>query len=370
MPKLKSITILLALCTLLVSPLAFSWNVLRLFSDKISINLTVVDEQGQKLPYATVWAAVQPIKSPLSLSGDDLWRVTTRYQDSFEFVTWFHPIIRDVIVYPMANDQGLANFEFDYQRLEGSHAKRPKAMQLSFALMKRGYLPARVDFAVSSESSLQAKMVLKRNPAISLPQPDYESDFERQRYLLSDPDANENISDGNKNRIETLRQNLEASANKALAQNDKPAAARIYARMQHLPVIRYLDGKPIGYAQDDAYSEVSWAYLEKAYQLDDQNPYIVAEYLFHNASKRFGMGKFDAQKKDVKEQLAFQQMLEDATRLMANHGASIWPKYKSSYARWFQHTATPGKSRPLLEQLYKDEPKFETYENLMEFITP
>lgn len=133
-------------------------------STNLEVTLLIADEQGNPIPHATVWGYVLPSADPLALNSDDLWRITSRYQSSFEFATRFHPVVPMLRVTPMGDAGGKAKAVIDYEAIEGYGRQRPPAMQVGFTLMKRGYFPARIDFTVKSESRLNARVVLRHDP--------------------------------------------------------------------------------------------------------------------------------------------------------------------------------------------------------------
>ncbi len=357
---------MLCMLGVLATPLARGWSFM---SNNLEVILSVTDEQAKPIPYATVWAYVLPRVDALALDSEDLWRVTTRYQSSFEFSTPFNRVVRTLQVMSMGDASGRAKPVIDYQRLEGSGNRRPASMQIGFTVMKRGYLPARIDFAVKNESHLTGKIVLKRDPSQALESQPYLLEFERIRYELSDTSRNENISGGTYERIETLRKALEAAATQAIDTGDKAAAARIYARMQYLPTIQMYNGKAAGFTQAEPYSAQSWGYLVKAYQLDPGNPYIAAEYMFRYGADEFGGNKYLADQASEERKQAFAAFLSKLHALMRASGLQIWPEYHQLYALWHRKSSDSkerAKMRPLLEELYQFEPKLDTKEQLLQ----
>lgn len=351
---------------LVVAPLARGWSYM---SGNLEVVLSVSDEQGKPISYATVWGYVLPRADALALGGEDLWRVTTRYQSSFEFAMPFNRVVRTLQVMPMSDASGRAKSVIDYQRLEGSDSRRPNLMQIGFAVMKRGYLPVRIDFDVKDGSRLTGKIVLKRDPSQSLETQPYLQEFERIRYELSDISRNENISGITYERAETLRKALEVATAQAIEAGDKAAAARIYARMQYLPMIKMHNGKAVGFAQAEPYAEQSWGYLVKAYQLNSGNSYIAAEYLFRYGANEFGGHKYVPEQASVERKQAFAAFMLKLHALMQASGPRIWPEYHKLYARWHRKSSDAkerARMLPLLEELYRLEPKLETKEQLLQ----
>lgn len=193
--------------------------------DMLEVELSVTDAQGKPIPYPTVWEYVLPRADPLAINRDDLWRLTTRYQDSFEFASPFHTIVPDQIIPPMGDAKGHVRVEVDYAYLEGNDAPRPSLMQVGYTVMKRGYLPARIDFTVHDESHVEGKVVLQRDPDHAPETQPYLETYERIRAELSDTRRNEQMTPSNAQREQHLREELEAAAEQAVAAGDKSAAA-------------------------------------------------------------------------------------------------------------------------------------------------
>lgn len=359
--------VVLVMLGMLATPLAAGWSFM---SNNLEVVLSVTDEQERPIPHVTVWGYVLPRADTLSIDGEDLWRVTTRYQSSFEFATPFNRIIRTLQVMPMGDDRGSIKAVIDYQHLEGSGSRRPSSMEVGFTIMKRGYLPARIDFAVKDGDPRQAgKIVLKRDPAQAVEMQSYLQEFERIRYELSDTARNESIAGGPYQRFEMLRQSLERAATNAIGAGDKVAAARIYARMQYLPSIRMHNDKVVGFMQAEPYSEQSWSYLLKAYQLDPSNPYIAAEYLFRYGSDEFGGNKYLPEHAPKERKEMFAAFLSKLHTLMRDNKPQVWPEYHRLYARWHRKSVDQSERAmvlPLLEELYLFEPKLGTKEQLLQ----
>lgn len=337
-------------------------------SNQIDVALDVQDEQGHAIPYATVWGYVLPRRNPLAIDGDDLWRITTRYQASFEFAFPFGGLpVPYLKVLPMANGVGRFEYNIDYRFEEGSAAKRPENMSVGFAVMKRGYLPARIDFAVTNESRLSGKVILRLDPESAIETQPYLTDFQRLRYEASDWKRNEEISASNHQRMERLQRSFESAAQRALDAGDKKAAARIYARMEYLPSMVLIGGKAAGFLQANSSSPQAKAYLARAYSLDPANCQIAAEVLFDEGAERYGRS-YVREKASAEERRAFDEYLLRLHALMRTCGKALWPTFHEIYALWLKSSSNVEdreRVRPLLEELYRLEPKYETHEHLM-----
>ncbi|GAA6129672.1 hypothetical protein [Halopseudomonas sabulinigri] len=352
----------------LFSPLAKGWN---LFSDDISVALTVVDEQGKAIPYPTVWGYVLPRSKPESINGEDLWRLTMRYRSSFEFATAYNRIIPSLLVMPMGNSDGKASFKVDYEFLEGRGNKRPAALQVGFTVMKNGYLPARAYFSVGRESRLSADVVLKRDPEHKPEMQPYIQEYERVRYELSDPNRNETLrSTAHKDTAE-LRQSLLSAAKQAMNAGDDSAAARIYTRLIYAPSTMIYNGQVTGWAQQEPRSDESLSYLKEAYRLAPDNIYIAATYVNTMAYEEFKVpGSGPLSKRSDEVRVAFSIFLTELDDLLLKNKKQVWPGFLWEQANWHDYHGAAGERQvalDLLEQLYEDEPKYMGREEMFRF---
>lgn len=337
--------------------------------DNVVTTLTVTDATGVVIPHATIWAYIQPTSDPLGLNGNDLSRIANRYRDSFEFATPFNRIVPGLWVTPMADANGIARITFNYEDRYGVGKKRPPRMKIGFVVLKRGYFPVAIDFDLQGESSLDGHVTLARDPKQTSETQNYMIAFERLRFELSDIEGFAGVGEGANRRIERIREELELAAQEAITSGDKAAAARIYARMQYLPEVKYLHGKPVGFSQSEPYSAAHFAYLKTAYELDPGNPYIAAEYLFRRGSEQFGGKRYFAKTANEAQRRAFTAFLSDIQTLMRTQGERIWPSYHQLYALWHLDSwdeQVQRKAIPLLEKLHQWEPKFETRDGLLQ----
>ncbi|MBL8468019.1 hypothetical protein [Methyloversatilis discipulorum] len=338
-------------------------------SDNFVIKLAVTDESGRAIPFPTIWGAMYPGVHELDLDVDDLWRIANRYRDSYEFVTRFNCILPKQWVLPMADERGVVKIETSYQDRYGSEKLRPVPMHLGFVVLKRGYYPARVTVTLKDEAGINERIVLRRDYSQGVDFAPYWVEFDRLRYVLSDTDAFSALSENMSLSLESIQSEMEEVGRQAEAAGDKAGAARIYARMQYLPTLKYYNGKLIGFEQSSPLSQERWVYLRRAYDLDPSQPYIAAMYLFRIGSEKFGLG-YAPGTADARSRSEFERFLGSLHELMQKSGGEIWPVYHLLYANWHKKSALPeevGRQTSLLKTLYRDEPKFRTWSNLNEF---
>ncbi|MGZ8271601.1 MAG: hypothetical protein ACXW1T_10310 [Methylophilus sp.] len=206
----------------------------------LQVSINIADEVGQPIPYVTVWTAIpRRPDDELALTPQDLWRITQRYQSSFEFATQYNHVVGRNHVTFMGDAGGLLKDVVDYGGENGYPYIRPDQMQLSYTFMKRGYLPAQLNLSVGREKLVTGKVTLKRDPEHPIESQSYLQRFEAIRYEFSDTTKDEKISNGTQTRNERLTKELEELASQAITAGDNQAAARIYMRMVYLPSINY-----------------------------------------------------------------------------------------------------------------------------------
>lgn len=343
----------------------FGWNFG--VSNNIAIELKVTDESGGVIPYPTIWGAMYPGVDDLDLDVEDLWRIANRYRDSYEFVTRFNPILPRQWVLPMPDERGVVKIKTSYQDRYGSEKSRPIPMHLGFVILKRGYHPARVTVTLKDETAVNEQIVLRRDYSQFMDTAPYWAKYDRLRYLLSDTDSFSALSESVSLSLNNIQSEMEKIGIEAEAAGDKAGAARIYARMQYLPSLKYYNGKIIGFEQSSPLSQEHWGYLRRAYDLDPSQPYIAAMYLFRIGSEKFGL-RYTPGTADTHSRSEFESFLGSLHELMQKSGGEIWPIYHFLYANWHTRSALPEEADlqiPLLRALYRDEPKFRTWRELM-----
>jgi len=332
-------------------------------SDKVDVQVLIQDEAGKPIPYVTVWGYVvdftdiEKSKKRGQLFMDDLWRVTTRYQDSFEFAHHFNTPVPNLDVPKMGDIEGRFRTQIDYQDRTGPGNKYPRPDNLNFgySFMKRGYLPAKVEFTLSiNESRVRATVVLKKDPAQPIETQPYIETFERIRYEMSDYLKNAEMTMENARRLLALRKELDAAAQEAERAGDKPAAARMYMRMQWWPTIRIGGGGGvIGYAQTGDDNDPRNLELSlKAGELDPDATYV---WMLNETNRvKLQPGMSDAEK----DRAALAQRL----KLVAAKGEKVWPETYALIVVGYTSLEEFDKAYAALEQARKLEPKYQDWD--------
>lgn len=332
-------------------------------SDNLDIELRISNAQGEAIPYATAWGYVLPSTSSHALNSDDLWRLASRYKDSFEFVTGFHKIVNSQWIPSMGNRGGELRIPLDYEEMMGYGNNRPTQMRVGFVVMKRGYLPERVEFDIKDESKVYRNVVLSRDLTQEIELQPYMIEYERIRYELSDT---EEVS-SNPQRIAELRTALETAAESAIAQGDHAAAARIYTRLVYAPHSVIINGKVAGFRQSDPLSESSQRYLSQAHRLDPDNIYISLNYLAQKFDLNYLASNsvpMDQQPSELQEEHTL--FLKEFEELIAVAGDSAWPEMLWRRALLYKDSAdmsTTSNYPKMWRALISFEPKYKDYDS-------
>lgn len=324
--------------------------------DTVDVSIKVQDESGKPIPYVTVWRSVvlnpAHVRDPdLYPNMDDLWRITQRYHDTFEYALVFglRPIPH-VWVCVMGDGIGRFSEVADYQDItgKGNHYPRPDPFVFGYTFMKRGYFPGRASFSVpKGGDKVEAVVTLKRDPSEPLDDQPYMQTFDRIRYELSDTRKNTAMSGNAQTRLDDLRATLEQTAQQALAANDKKSAARIYIRMRYLPVLEYMDGRIIGFAQTDVRSEYSQRAFQRASELDPDNLFVRMETIFSPPGSPL---------RGTPEGIRI--MIGKIESIIAQHGVSAWPKMYDIRAGAYGNVGEYEKARRLYQEAAKIEPRY------------
>lgn len=157
-------------------------------------------------------------------------------------------------------------------------------------------------------------------------------------------------------RLARLRDQLEQTAQQAIAAGDKKAAARIYSRMRYLPSLNIVNGQIAGYSQADPTSAQARHALDLAYQLDPKNLYV----WMHTYGRRAVFPPNASREDRIRVNLP---LLE---KMIAANGEKIWPLYYSVRASSYASLGDFTTARRLYLEAKKMEPKFDDWDRDIE----
>lgn len=301
-----------------------------LFGDAIKLEVHIQDERGEAIPHVSLWRCEEPHKVLFyrECFKDTLWRMTEHYRRSFEFATPFHTPINMLSVPSVSDDKGIVVEPLMPEDIFGRNGKYPERISLYYTFMKYGYLPAKVDFEqLEWGTHKKVTVTLQRDPKITDADKPYFKEYDHIRYLVSDTARNETRTIDNNTRLEGLREQVEKLAQDALRDGNKPAAARMYARIQVLPVIEFIKDKPVGFRQADPASPRNREALAKAYELDPGHPYIRAmyfEYRIRHALTSYFGDKVNTPI-DLKQNTELAEARDELAKLIQERGEEVWP---------------------------------------------
>jgi len=350
---------------------ASNWNISKaeagwFMNDTIKVTIKVQDEAGQAIPFVTVWQFMQynpahTSYAALKLTMEDLWRCTTRYQDTFEFaLDYGERPVRHLLIPAMGDQHGEIHDVIDYAEMtgKGNDYPRPDPLAFGYTFMKRGYLPGKLEFLLpKKEGRVEASVTLRRDPSQVLDDRPYLQTYDRIRYELSNTHKNTVMTMENHRRLEGLRAELEQAAQQAITAVDNQAAARIYARMRYLPELVMIDGRIAGFSQAEPGSARSEQYLQRAYELDPDNLFVWMKTIFHRQPKNIASAP---QAERIK------LMISHLAALIAKHGNAVWPTIFSWRAGAYANLGEFNKAKHLFLEAAKIEPKYTDWKKEIE----
>lgn len=350
-----------------------------LFGDAIELEFRVQDERGDAIPYVTLWrcrgdsqtTSFQPRTAP-DCYAQDLWRLTERLRRSFEFATRHHGPIHMLWVPPISDENGNASQSMNPADIFGNGNKYPERLNLYYTFMKYGYQPAKVDFEqLEWGAHKKVTVTLKRDPAITDADKSYLKEYDRIRSLVSDTARNETRTIDNNARLEGLREQLEKLAQDALNDGNKPAAARMYARMQVLPEIEFIKDKPVGFRQADPASLRNLQALAKAYDLDPANPYIKSMYFEYRI--RHALTNYFGEKVktpiDLKQNPDLAEARDELAKLIQERGEEVWPSAYHALGALYASAGDYEVGYRMMMQLCRTEPAYMGCTGLVSIVT-
>ncbi len=349
---------------------AWAWGITQaqagwFTNEKINVNLKVQDEAGRPIPFVTVWQFVKfdPTHtngSDISLTMEDLWRCTVRYQDTFEYVVEHgDKPVRSILVPRMGNQQGEVRHVLDYEEITGrsNRYSRPAPLAFGYTLMKRGYEPGKVEFLLHKDAkNADAMLTLKRDLSQEIEDRPYLQMYDRIRYELSDTQLNTALNLENNRRIAALCKGLEQAAQMAIAADDNRAAARIYARMRYLPELTIVNNRVAGFSQTNPSSAQSEQMLQRALELDPENLFV----WMHTIQKRTNNHMTISPKARTIQNIA------ELEALIEKHGAAAWPEIFRWRAGSYANLGDFATARNRYLEAARLEPKFTDWNERIE----
>lgn len=269
---------------------------------------------------------------------------------------WFgEKAISALRIFEMGDGVGMVKTLINYQTFtgEGNKYSRPDPTNFGYTFIKKGYLPEKLEFNVpSNKSSVEAVVILKRDQNEAIETAPYIQAYERLRFELSDDQKNEAITLEHQKIISRIENELEQTAQQAIAAGDNKAAARIYIRMRYLPSIRLDGGDGItGFSHVDRESARSKRAWELARQLDPDNLFIHIHTIYEHGDNRADLPLKDWQKSMVKHMDDF----------IAQHGLAVWPTIYDARARFYKLIGDVNKSKQLYKEAAALEPKYKDW---------
>jgi len=242
---------------------------------------------------------------------------------------------------------------------------RPDMTLIGYAFMRRGYLTKVAQIqADAKQCHFDLNIVLEPDP-VAPPKPDceYQTSFDRIRFELSDSRKNERMSGSNETRLAKIRSVMELAARQAIEAGDRRTAAKIYARMETLPTLTYVNGQIVGFKQTDTEAPENRVAIFKAIELDPNNDYLAMRAVREKGRQVIAsLSRPIMTKEDRERMLAFVEIEEDA---MAKHGDHAWMFDRVGLFYDYARLELWEKAYQELRRLRQFEPHGDNYDNML-----
>lgn len=325
----------------------------------ISYQISVVDESGRPVPYATLWVSVSSGTAP-QVTVASLRRAIERFGDDGDFSTSGEAAAPEILVYRANQDGRIKNL------YDNASSGENLDLLVNVAAQKRGFHPAISSSRVNAGERVDLVLRLKRDvdakPQMAL------LELDRLRSEISEVRI-EDLQQDDVEQILDRREAIRLIAESLVASHDNDAASRVYFGLATLPSIeieRDATGKIVseGYTSGfDPTSALRQADMERALELN-----VGAPYLKYAAAKRKfdqeGIFVFVDKTKDA-ERRRFIEITEAA---LSSNPPGAWP---DAYVRLWQTYAAIGDYRSACRSLkaFKSfEPEFfssESWDQIM-----
>lgn len=298
-------------------------------SDRFLVNVAdveihVVDEQGRPLPDVIVWAGRRATPEPqysfnTALGPQDVKRLLRRYAYCADLINNYNKPVSYLDILLPTDSSGDTEARVRVSRMDDW----PSQMALSYAFIKRGYVPETRSFDIDRLGETHRLTVTMRPDGAQPVPPAYLDDYDRIRRRVAE------IRDQLMERgpslapeLGRLAQRLEGDAGQALEAGDKRAASHIYAFLQTMPIASGANGVT-ELAQVRQGPGVSVEWLKHARRLDPDSPYLKYQFLILRwHSLRY---PYLQEKATPADRRAFDQWISDAKDYVARTGERAWP---------------------------------------------
>ena len=321
-----------------------------LHEKKITLRISVVDEAGKPIPYATVWEVDSYRKNPIDATGV-MKRLLRRYAKDADNVTTvgLHP---SMLVY-YADKNGKIDLTVEAKDVEDRDAG---SMLFAVAGLKRGYMPAmssnelKLNTTVSITLRLQAIPQFIVDPALAELDEIRGAVESSNKMGMRSLERSKVLSDAG-SRIRVLAMQAEHDGK-------LDTAATLFHYLANIPSIETFvnaTGKPVGIKVTNGYDEKNEqrrSDYEKALELNRSNPqllYVRMWRKYRNPENSVLIKNDDVQRK------AF---LAEAEVLRERFGESLWPFDFQMEWKQYAQLGFYQKSCEHLNEFYQFEPTY------------
>ncbi len=343
---------LIALMMMVVSSSCFAGArefVTNLFAKKIHIQVSVQDEQGQPVPYATLWFMLAHKDAP-ERSNADISRLMERYALDYDIASIDSAApIRAVLVH-YTDAKGLFSWEMGENNFQGL-----AALPVIVGVLKRGYKPLAYEKTMPVGSSHEIVLRLKTDTASTFDPRLLELDEIRSEAGNVFPNWTGEERMAHADRMNSRLNILAAAFERDGKRNE---AALAYYNLAYLPSIERMvrpDGKVqvIGYTR--GYDEKSLsrkANLAKALALGTDIPQLRCRALIDAFVAQGGRIWNDQSKRELRLRL-----IEELEGSLIGANERFFPYVLAFLADLYSYVGNPTMACKTIQRAYRFEPR-------------
>lgn len=324
----------------------------NMFASKIQIQVSVQDEQGRPVPYATLWFMFADKDAP-EISKADMTRLVERYALDYDIasVGTATPIGGVLVRYTDA--KGIYEWEIGENDFRGL-----SALPVIIGVLKRGYKPLAYEKTMPIGSSNEVVLRLQKDRAAAFDARMLELDEIRSEVGNVFPNWTAEERQAHVDRMHARLTGLAAAFEREGKRNE---AALAYYNLAYLPSVERLvrpDGKVqvIGYTRGyDEKSPSRKANLGKALELGADIPQLRCRALVDAFVAKGGKIWNDQSKKELRLQL-----IDELEGCLAPANERFFPWVLAFLADLYSYVGNPSMACKTIQRAYRFEPR--TYE--------
>lgn len=322
-------------------------TVTNMFNSKIQYQVSVVDEQNQPVPYATLWF-MYAYKSAPERSVADMARLVERYAPDYDIASVDARALHSVHVY-FSDIKGVYREELLENNFKGI-----RALPVIIGALKRGYKPIAFAKTMPVGSSHKVVLQLQKEPVEKFDPRLLELDEIRSEVgnIFPNWSGEERLA-----HVDRMNERLTHLAQTFEKEGKRNEAALVYYNLAYLPSVDRAirpDGKIqiIGYTRGyDEKSPARKANLAKALSLGADIPQLRCQALIDSFVAQGGRIWNDQSKKSLRIQL-----ISDLEACLKTANGRVFPYVFLFMSQLYSYVGNPAMACTTLQRAYSFEP--------------